>query len=85
MLHMHKFTFQPSGSGFPAHAGKGLSTRAPGNNAAKTPGKGLSSGRQALGNITNTAGALLVHLNVSTDCAWQAPCHMKTCSYNIVC
>jgi hypothetical protein len=65
MLHMHKVTFQPSGSGFSAHAGKGLSSRAPSGNVAKTPGKGLSSGRQALGNITNTAGVQLVHLNVS--------------------
>jgi hypothetical protein len=64
MLHMHKVTFQ---GGFAAHAGKGPSSRAPGGNVAKTPGTGLSSGRQALGNITNTAGAQSVHLSASAD------------------
>ena len=62
MLHMHKVTFQSSGGGFSAPAGKGLSARAPGGNTAKTPGKGLASGRKALGNITNTAGAYHRHM-----------------------
>lgn len=59
VVHGHRVKFDGSndGPGFPS--GKGLGGARTGGGAfSKTPGKGLASGRKALGDISNRTGEL---------------------------
>lgn len=79
VAHGHRVKFDASAGGMSFTGGKGLGGLWAGG-GLKTPGKGLSSSRKALGNITNTAGGIatqnsmqLQSLRTNSDCSVLGP------------